>query len=400
VVGAEGVPLRAILKGKLLSPLNVLDLLSLATATAAARAVGVRAVGASEDVVRRAAATGAAEVAAAARAAAETEVAETEAEVATRAATTRAEAAAKEAAETEAEATDVAARAAARALGPREHAVRGAAKTEMEAMEAAASASAKEVAAKGAAAKEVVEKGVATRAAAARAAAAINQSIKGPHNATHGQGDNATHGQGEAASQHHHRGQQTMRHEVTQAWGAVHESQQHIASATHSFSTPLTVACNETVGRSTSSGASSRGEKDICMPGHVRGTTSDDDCIPRRDTSPHQDSTGTAPSGTSPPAQPPPPSQTRKTQSHSAPTPLKRPMLTSEGRPRPRVSIKPRPVIQILSEAKNSTGGAHPDDLDCLVRQTGVDRNGALAALAEAGGDLIRAIAGLGLRDG
>jgi len=32
--------------------------------------------------------------------------------------------------------------------------------------------------------------------------------------------------------------------------------------------------------------------------------------------------------------------------------------------------------------------------------QTGVDRNGALAALAEAGGDLIRAIAGLGLRDG
>ena len=366
VVGAEGVPLRAILKGKLLSPLNVLDLLSLATATAAARAVGVRAVGASEDVVRRAAATGAAEVAAAARAAAETEVAETEAEVATRAATTRAEAAAKEAAETEAEATDVAARAAARALGPREHAVRGAAKTEMEAMEAAA----------------------------------INQSIKGPHNATHGQGDNATHGQGEAASQHHHRGQQTMRHEVTQAWGAVHESQQHIASATHSFSTPLTVACNETVGRSTSSGASSRGEKDICMPGHVRGTTSDDDCIPRRDTSPHQDSTGTAPSGTSPPAQPPPPSQTRKTQSHSAPTPLKRPMLTSEGRPRPRVSIKPRPVIQILSEAKNSTGGAHPDDLDCLVRQTGVDRNGALAALAEAGGDLIRAIAGLGLRDG
>jgi len=34
---------------------------------------------------------------------------------------------------------------------------------------------------------------------------------------------------------------------------------------------------------------------------------SDDDCIPPRDTSPHQDSTGTAPSGTPPPAQPPPP---------------------------------------------------------------------------------------------
>jgi len=50
---------------------------------------------------------------------------------------------------------------------------------------------------------------------------------------------------------------------------------------------------------------------------------SDDDCIPPRDTFPHQDSTGTAPSGTSPPAQPPPPPQTRGTQSHSAPTQLK-----------------------------------------------------------------------------
>jgi len=46
---------------------------------------------------------------------------------------------------------------------------------------------------------------------------------------------------------------------------------------------------------------------------------------------------GPAPSGTPPPAQPPPPPQTRETQSHSAPTPLKRPMLTPEGRPRPRV---------------------------------------------------------------
>jgi len=36
-------------------------------------------------------------------------------------------------------------------------------------------------------------------------------SIKGPHTASHGQG--------EATSQHHHRGQQTLRHEVTQAWG-------------------------------------------------------------------------------------------------------------------------------------------------------------------------------------
>jgi len=61
----------------------------------------------------------------------------------------------------------------------------------------------------------------------------------------------------------------------------------------------------------------------------------DADCIPPRDTFPHQDSTGTAPSGTLPPAQPPPLSQTRRTQSHSAPTPLKRPMLTPEGGPRP-----------------------------------------------------------------
>jgi len=47
---------------------------------------------------------------------------------------------------------------------------------------------------------------------------------------------------------------------------------------------------------------------------------------------------GPAPSGIPPPAQPPPPPQTRETQSHSAPTPLKRPMLTLEGGPRPRVS--------------------------------------------------------------
>ena len=40
---------------------------------------------------------------------------------------------------------------------------------------------------------------------------------------------------------------------------------------------------------------------------------------------------GPAPSGTPLPAQPPPPPQTRETQSHSAPTPLKRPMLTPEG---------------------------------------------------------------------
>ena len=32
---------------------------------------------------------------------------------------------------------------------------------------------------------------------------------------------------GEATSQHHHRGQQTLHHEVMQAWKAVNESRQH-----------------------------------------------------------------------------------------------------------------------------------------------------------------------------
>jgi len=64
-------------------------------------------------------------------------------------------------------------------------------------------------------------------------------------------------GKKEATSQHRHSGQQTLRDEVTQAWGAVNESQQHLACATHSLSTPFTVACNETVGRNTSSDASS-----------------------------------------------------------------------------------------------------------------------------------------------
>jgi len=34
-------------------------------------------------------------------------------------------------------------------------------------------------------------------------------------------------GKGEATSQHHHRGQQTLHHEVMQARGAVNESRQH-----------------------------------------------------------------------------------------------------------------------------------------------------------------------------
>jgi len=58
--------------------------------------------------------------------------------------------------------------------------------------------------------------------------------------------------------------------------------------------------------------------------------------LPPRDTSPHQDSAGTAPGGTPPSAQPPPPPQTRGTQSQRAPTPLKRPMLTPKGGPGPK----------------------------------------------------------------
>jgi len=69
-----------------------------------------------------------------------------------------------------------------------------------------------------------------------------------------------------------------------------------------------------------------------------------DDCLPPRDTSQHQDSTGTTPSSTPPPSQPPPPPQTRGTQSHSAPTPLKRPMLTPEGGPGPAIVSRNRKI--------------------------------------------------------
>ena len=41
---------------------------------------------------------------------------------------------------------------------------------------------------------------------------------------------------------------------------------------------------------------------------------------------------------------PPPPPQSRGTQSYSAPTPLKQPMLTPEGGPRPRVSWTHEPA--------------------------------------------------------
>eukprot|EP00967_Tisochrysis_lutea_P074187 scaffold99551_cov31-Tisochrysis_lutea.AAC.1 len=59
-----------------------------------------------------------------------------------------------------------------------------------------------------------------------------------------------------------------------------------------------------------------------------------------------------------------------------------------------------RIVIQILGDAAPSgdgSSGAHPDDIDCLVKQTGVERDKAVAALVECGGDLLQAIAELGL---
>jgi len=49
--------------------------------------------------------------------------------------------------------------------------------------------------------------------------------IKSPHKATHGQE--------KARSQQYHRGQQTLRHKVPQAWGAVKNSQKKNLGATH-----------------------------------------------------------------------------------------------------------------------------------------------------------------------
>jgi hypothetical protein len=59
-----------------------------------------------------------------------------------------------------------------------------------------------------------------------------------------------------------------------------------------------------------------------------------------------------------------------------------------------------RVVIQLLGGGGNGgdAGWAaqHPDDVDCVMRQTGVEREQAAAALAGAGGDLLQAIAQLG----
>jgi len=63
--------------------------------------------------------------------------------------------------------------------------------------------------------------------------------------------------------------------------------------------------------------------------------------LPSRDTPPHtRTARATAPSGKPPPALPPPPPETRRTPSHSAPTPLlKRPMATPKKGPRVGVTL-------------------------------------------------------------
>jgi len=78
-----------------------------------------------------------------------------------------------------------------------------------------------------------------------------NQSIKGPHKATHGQiickYKEKPHS---ASTTHHRRGQQTLHHEVTQAWGAVntiHDSTSSLGEI-RLFRTPFSssVACSTT----------------------------------------------------------------------------------------------------------------------------------------------------------
>lgn len=61
-----------------------------------------------------------------------------------------------------------------------------------------------------------------------------------------------------------------------------------------------------------------------------------------------------------------------------------------------------RVVILLLGGGGGSggaSGAAHPDDIDCVMRQTGVQREQAAAALAGTGGDLLQAIAQLGLHN-
>jgi len=80
---------------------------------------------------------------------------------------------------------------------------------------------------------------------------------------------------------------------------------------------------------------------------------------------------GPAPSGTPPPAQPPPPPQTRETQSHSAPTPLKRPMLTPNPGPGSATLVRPQ-------KAPSMPQDRHLNDHRprCMRRRVGVGDTG------------------------
>jgi len=75
---------------------------------------------------------------------------------------------------------------------------------------------------------------------------------------------------------------------------------------------------------------------------HTHTCLHNNDMLTPSDTSPHQDSAGTATSGTQPPAQPPPPHQTRGTQSHSVPTLLDGLCSTQKGKPA-RLNIRVNP---------------------------------------------------------
>jgi len=79
--------------------------------------------------------------------------------------------------------------------------------------------------------------------------------------------------------------------------------------------------------------------------------------LPPRDTSPHQDSAGTALSGTPPPAQPPPPLQTRGTHSYSAPTPLKTLPGEEEGM---IICVHPRDTSPHQDSAVTALSGTPP----------------------------------------
>ena len=79
-----------------------------------------------------------------------------------------------------------------------------------------------------------------------------------------------------------------------------------------------------------------------CYSG-IRSSVRDDDMYtPERHIPTHQDSTSCPPQRHTAAGTAAPTTTDRRTQSHSAPTPLKRPMLAPEGLPRPRVNALAR----------------------------------------------------------